>query len=108
MNTHELAANLRRHARKIPSSAGDTPSVMVMAADRLESTACELAAMKTPPAPGDVRAALAGYAEWTGNPPVLTDAVELIDQQAQRITDLETKCDTLKRLHDAAAARRGG
>ena len=105
-DTHELAADLRRHARKIGTPAGDTPSVMTMAADRLDATASELAALKAPSAPGDVRAALAGYAEWTGSPPVLTDAVELIDQQARRIADLEDKCCTLKELHDAAADER--
>lgn len=51
-------------------------------------------ALKAPPALGNVRAGLAGYAEWSGSPPVLTDAVELIDQQAQRIAELS------KDVHD--------
>lgn len=53
-------------------------------------------ALKAPPALGNVRAGLAGYAEWSGSPPVLTDAVELIDQQAQRIADLEAERDEWK------------
>jgi hypothetical protein len=52
--------------------------------------------LKAPPAPGDVRAGLAGYAEWSGSPPVLTDAVELIDQLAQLIADLEAERDKLR------------
>lgn len=34
-----LAAELRRHARKLAQPAGDTPAVMVQAADALESLA---------------------------------------------------------------------
>lgn len=64
--------------------------------------------LKAPPAPGNVRAGLAGYAEWSGSPQVLTDAVELIDQQAQRIADLEAERDKLSRgyrsQHDADSA----
>lgn len=57
--------------------------------------------LKALPAPGDVRAGLAGYAEWCGSPPVLTDAVELIDQQAQRIAKLESERDQFcKDVHD--------